>query len=107
MFRFIPHRSPWNGPSDPTRHTVRSPTHPIPPPPKKKQFMRTLESFEPLLDEDVRALRTEVFKMDTFFVTDVDKTPLAVAYMGTLRKSSEEVFKDVEKRLQGIEGAFR
>jgi hypothetical protein len=68
--------------------------------------MRTLESFEPLLDEDVRALRTEVFKMDTFFVTDVDKTPLAVAYMGTLRKSSEEVFKDVEKRLQGMEGAF-
>lgn len=67
--------------------------------------MRTLESFEPLLDEDVKALRTEVFKMDTFFVTDVDKTPLAVAYMGTLRKSSEEVFKDVEKRLSGIEGA--
>lgn len=43
--------------------------------------------------------------MDTFFVTDVDKTPLAVAYMGTLRKSSEEVFKDVEKRLQASEGA--
>lgn len=42
--------------------------------------------------------------MDTFFVTDVDKTPLAVAYMGTLRKSSEEVFKDVEKRLQAIDG---
>lgn len=42
---------------------------------------------------------------DTFFVTDVDKTPLAVAYMGTLRKSSEEVFRDVEKRLQASEGA--
>jgi hypothetical protein len=67
--------------------------------------MRTLESFEPLLDEDVKALRTDVFKMDTFFVTDVDKTPLAVAYMGTLRKSSEEVFRDVEKRLQGMDGA--
>ena len=47
-----------------------------------REFMRTLESFEPLLDEDVRTLRTEVFKMETFFVTDVDKTPLAVAYIG-------------------------
>lgn len=72
-----------------------------------REFMRTLESFEPLLDEDVRTLRTEVFKMDTFFVTDVDKTPLAVAYMGTLRKPSEEVFKDVEKRLQELEGGLK
>lgn len=72
-----------------------------------REFMRTLESFEPLLDEDVRALRTEVFKMDTFFVTDVDKTPLAVAYMGTLRKPSEEVFKDVERRLQDLEGGLK
>ena len=48
--------------------------------------------------------QTDVFKMENFFVTDVDKNPLAVAYMGTLRKSSEEVFKDVEKRLQSIEG---
>ena len=72
-----------------------------------REFMRTLESFEPLLDEDVQTLRTEVFKMDTFFVTDVDKTPLAVAYMGTLRKPSEEVFKDVEKRLQALEGGLK
>ncbi len=72
-----------------------------------REFMRTLESFEPLLDEDVRTLRTEVFKMDTFFVTDVDKTPLAVAYMGTLRKPSEEVFKDVERRLQALEGGLK
>jgi len=72
-----------------------------------REFMRTLESFEPLLDEDVRTLRTEIFKMETFFVTDVDKTPLAVAYMGTLRKPSEEVFKDVEKRLQALEGGLK
>jgi hypothetical protein len=49
--------------------------------------------------------QTEVFKMDSFYVTDVDKTPLAVAYMGRLRKGSAEAFKDADKRLQAIEGA--
>lgn len=42
--------------------------------------------------------------MDTFFVTDVDRTPLAVAYMGTLRKDSEAVFNAVTKRLEATEG---
>lgn len=42
--------------------------------------------------------------MDTFFVTDVDRTPLAVAYMGTLRKDSEQVFNSIQKRLQATEG---
>jgi hypothetical protein len=42
--------------------------------------------------------------MDTFFVTDVDRTPLAVAYMGTLRKGSEQVFDSIQKRLQATEG---
>jgi hypothetical protein len=42
--------------------------------------------------------------MDTFYVTDVDKTPIAVAYMGRLRKDPEQAFRAIEKKLQAIEG---
>jgi len=54
----------------------------------------------------VVVVQDEVFNMDTFFVTDVDKTPIAVAFMGRFRQGSDEAFAAVDAKLQSVPGGL-
>jgi len=50
-------------------------------------------------DDQVAAMRSDVFDLQNFYVTDVQKSPFGTIFRGNLRSDPDKVFSRVEERL--------
>ncbi|CAN0145989.1 unnamed protein product [Pylaiella littoralis] len=68
-------------------------------------LLKFVGSAPALLEADIEAVKSDVFGMESFYVTGMEKSPFAALYRGNMRgKDSEEVFEAVTTKLASIPG---